>query len=177
MRLSNPTQKDRGSKPFISPQRVINPNKSVQNLYIISRSPSHALCDAPGGRSVNTRESARKLLFEDHEPLKTEENSVSNQIISPSGQKKQIVILKKFLSKSPENNIPVAAGDRHANFSNAMKFFEQFVAPLAKIKKKILLHEMITLKKIKTTQSNGILKRMLHVPSLNTYDLQVGSIN
>jgi hypothetical protein len=173
-RRPTPNQMDRNSKPFLSPQRVVSSNMSLQDLCLMSKTPSNSQQN-PAARPVNVRESARKIQFQN---LPSSENCVNNRnainaVVTPTNTKKQIVILKRFLSKSPESNIPPHGADKYSNFSNAIKFLDPYFVPSSKIKTKISLNEMITLKKIKTTQSNGVLKRMLHVPSLNTYDLQV----
>jgi len=171
-KVFNVNQIDRVAKPFLSPQRVISSNKSVQNLYFVSKQSSQTPSSRgeEPGRVLNTRESARRTQFENTPAMRSEEEggaSSGNGVVSST--KKQIVVLKKFLSKSPDSNVPVIK-NKHVNFSNALKFFDQFAA--GKVKTKISLNEMVTLKKVKSTQSNGVLKRMLHVPTMNVYDLQ-----
>ena len=156
----------------------MNPIMSAPNMQPINKiqssTPSNHAEAFP--RSAKTRESARRHQFENLPVLKTEEgsfnagNSNNNAIVSNT--KKQIVVFKKFLSKSPENKIPIME-NVNSNFSNAMKFFDQFTGLQAKTKTKVTLSEMITLKKIKSSQNGGITKRMLHVPTLNIYDIQV----
>lgn len=128
-------------------------------------------------RPSKTRESARRHQFENLPSLKPGDSSIEagmNNNGSVSNTKKQIVIFKKFLSKSPENKVIPVMETHNTNFSNAMKFFDQFASPLLpKMKMKVHLSEMITLKKIKSTQNGGVTKRMLHVPSMNIYDIQV----
>lgn len=167
---------DRNAKPFLSPQRVMNSNMSAPNMYSVNKIHSSNQADVLP-RPSKTRESARRHQFENLPSLKPGDSSIEagmNNNGSVSNTKKQIVIFKKFLSKSPENKVIPVMETHNTNFSNAMKFFDQFASPLLpKMKMKVHLSEMITLKKIKSTQNGGVTKRMLHVPSMNIYDIQV----
>ena len=179
-RQSTPNHRNRSSKSFLSPTRVVSPTHISSNVNLAQR-PSFNHIYGRSEKAIrpanNTRESARRIPTENLFGLKSEESYInasnnSGMQSSSSNSKKKIIIFKKFLSKSPENNIPVLDGITN-QLSSAMKLLNKLSSPMAKLKSKISLNEMITLRKVRTTQSNGIIKRMLHAPSLNIYDIQV----
>ena len=92
-----------------------------------------------------------------------------------------MIIFKKLRTKSPEyQNIvgtelypqgpPILA-----HFTPQSRQEDPNLKLFDKIEKtpQLQLNEFITLKKIRTTINNGVLKRMLHVPTFRIFDLLV----
>ena len=95
-----------------------------------------------------------------------------------------MIIFKKLKSKSPEcQNVTTTERSYYGPLILAhltpqipqnrkedldLKLFDK----IEKIPQ-LQLNEFITLKKIKTTINNGVLKRMLHVPTFRIFDLLV----
>ena len=172
--LASPSNHHRSSKSFLSPARMAtgvgqsstSGTPVVSNNRPISNLKSHRNENYP--YSSVARESVRKLPAELLPGLKGDDGGST----STTNGKKRVIVFKKFLSKSPESNVPVVDKDAQS-FGNAVKLLSQLSSHLPKMKAKISLNQMITLRKVKTTANNGILKRMLHAPSLTVYDLQV----
>ena len=175
------SNQNRGNqKSFISPARVLSPRHIANNINFGQRSSMNSIFSRPERvqRPAITRESARRIPTEDILSLKTEEsylggkNNISVNYPTSTSTKKKIIVFKKFLSKSPESKIPEMEEARHL-VTDAVKFLDNFISPKQSLKTKICLNEMITLKKVRETQSGGFIKRMLHAPSLNIYEIHV----
>lgn len=162
----------RSLKSFLSPQRngsnITTPQGASFTNQKLTNSPSkQAECFK---RPSITRDSVRPVQNENVQISGNKDKSNNDENCNNATVKKQIIIFKKFLSRSPEDKIPIL---QQTNFTNAMKLLERLPAPMIKGKTKISLNEMITLRKVSSTQSGGMIKRMLHVPSLNIFDVQV----
>jgi len=182
----NQNQKGRrASKSFLSPANILNSQASCQNLNVGQRVNTGCgyVQQENWNRPTNTRESGRRSTFENPAALRLEENSIGEghgsraSNCSSSNAKKRVIVFRKLCSRSPEHKIPPTKENININIGNAMKILEQFAVPLIKPKEKLSLSDMITLSKIRTIQDSGIVKRMLHAPSLMIYDLQVKKVN
>lgn len=195
--LPSPNHRDRSSKSFLSPVRMmmspalnLMSNNGSVNVVVnrLSGNIKHISSRNENQPHPVTRESSRRAALHSANSIREDESSINvygnNAGGANSGNdagcttttnKKRIIVFKRFLSKSPDNKMPVTVEDSNKNtgFDSAAKLFEQLSLPVTKAKSKITLSEMITLRKVQTTQNSGILKRMLHAPSLNIYDIQV----
>ncbi len=81
-------------------------------------------------------------------------------------QIRKLFVLKKIISKSksPESLDPPKNNEVQVKPLNIK---DPLPTPT------LQLNELITLKKIKTSITNGVVKRMLHAPSFRIYDIQV----
>ena len=125
--------------------------------------------------SSRTRETARRIHLKNQPVWKADDhsaNSASNNSHSTdSNSKKHIAIFKKMITKFSVSSIP-AIENIPQRAVKAIHLFEQIKNQSPKSKPRISLSDMITLKKVQT-QDQGITKRMLHVPTLSVYDVQV----
>lgn len=71
-----------------------------------------------------------------------------------------------MISKSPDTKFEMNSNGNGGGAPNVKVINKESIRNLM-----MSLSELITLKKIKTTQRNGILKRMLHAPSFKIYDI------
>lgn len=78
---------------------------------------------------------------------------------------KKLIVFKKMLSQQQSEAKP-------ANLSHENIKDYKVVSKESVVSSVLQLNELITLKKIQTTESNGILKRMVHGPSLKLFDIQ-----
>lgn len=138
-------------------------------------------------RPTQTRDSVRKTPARVRPVWKAEEsvsvnstNPVGSQSHSVERNTRHIAIFKKLMSKFSDGKIRTEESERrHSSVDrrssiNAMSFLDQFANKSPRAKPRISLNEMITLKKIQTP-GQGATKRMLHVPTLNIYDVQVSA--
>lgn len=162
---ANPT---RSHRSYLSPVRVLNSGRGDLPNYQASE-PSFV------------RKPTMPVTF-----IKAEESSPANNI-------KRVIVFRKLLSKSPESrdvqNRSAEGVNRVLQFGKLRKEDSLDLGirkaeslqsnvnggniRIVQQKTKICLNEMVTLKKIRTTTGNGIIKRMLHAPSMNIYDIQV----
>lgn len=84
------------------------------------------------------------------------------------GKVKKVVILRKVQSRSPEG--PYVG----RNLSEMLKSPPLLRGLGDKAKRhRISLNEMITIKKMRSTENNGVIKKVLHAPTMSIFDLQV----
>ena len=180
VRQASPIKQSRNLRSFISPARVLSPRPIGNNINLGQRASMNEIFSRPekSRRPAMTRESVRRTPTEDVYHSRNEEsylNSRSNASVINSvniSTKKKIIVFKKLLSKSPERKVPVIDVSKHL-ITDATKFLNNFSTPKQPTKTKVCLNEMITLKKVRETKSNGIIKRMFHAPSLNIYEVHV----
>ena len=191
----SPSRRDRLPKSFLSPARIVSPRTVANNINLSHRESINSVFGRVK-RPAFIRESARQIPTEpdpireqsedSYLRLKRDEScttpknnedflnrisSVSN--LNNNGSKKKIIVFKKFLSKSPESRLPQTEETKKL-VADAVRFLDN-AAALQKpvLKTKISLNEMLTLRKVRTTESGGTIKRMLHVPTLSIYDIHV----
>jgi len=75
--------------------------------------------------------------------------------------------MKKIMSKSKSPESEMEAAKKNQAQLKPFDLKESFPTPT------LQLNELITIKKTKTTTTNGVVKRMLHSPSFRLYDIQV----
>lgn len=144
------TNQDRNFRPFISPVRVLNGrDANQQHQQASSRDPP--FCRKPTVPSADLENV----------------NSV-----------KRVIVFRKFLSKSPDAR-RIVENKHQAQMAKPLRIRDEFKnlhnreVVQQQQKAKISLNEMVTLKKIRTTSSNGVVKRMLHALTMHIYDVQV----
>jgi len=102
-------------------------------------------------------------------PVADSNISVRNDISKEDDMKRQIkkmIIFKKKASNTSESKFFISNNDELK-----LKMMERLSAPnMAPV---LQLNELITVKKIKNTAHNGVIKRMLHVPSFRLFDIMV----
>ena len=97
-----------------------------------------------------------------------EQRSSSNVPSRPDTAKKtdKSFIIKKLFARLPEPEFfDLSNDDMKSKLQKNRILSSSLRAPQ--------LNELITLKKIKTTSNNGILKRAFHTPSFKIFDVQV----
>jgi len=81
-------------------------------------------------------------------------------------QLKKMIVFKKKASNTSESKFFYSNNDELK-----LKLMERISAP--NMTPVLQLNELITVKKVKSTDQNGVIKRMLHVPSFRLFDIMV----
>ena len=94
------------------------------------------------------------------------EKKLNSRSKEPEDQLKKVVIYKKLTSNMHK-------GKAFNNEEGGSKMFMEKNNMMNITSPPLQLNELITLKKIRVTSNNGIIKRMLHTPTLKMIDIQV----
>ncbi len=136
----------------MSPARMSNIKTEESYLH----SPSH------NHRRVNLKPNA------DLNPM-LEYSSIGHDQHKDDDMKKQVkklMIFKKKASNTSESKF------FNPNDAMRIKFLDKLPVP-KQVTMVLQLNELITVRKIRNTKKNGIIKRMLHVPSFKLFDVIV----
>ena len=82
------------------------------------------------------------------------------------GELKHHIAFQKIICKIPKSS-------RFATKYEELRMKKVTKASHPPLSISLQLHELVTIKKLKETSNNGILKRMLHVPTFRMIDIQV----
>lgn len=148
-----------GKNPLVTPDAGLM-NKQAVNQFPPSnksQSPRQSFSVAGIPVSVPSDKNGQPLAAVPNLQDKVEKNldELGKQI-------KKLIIFKKVGSKSPES--------KFFNEPDDVKI--KVVSKEALNTQVLQLNELITLRKIKTTQSQGTIKRMVHAPTLRVFDIE-----
>lgn len=111
-----------------------------------------------------------KFVLEDHieteDPVGTPSNAGGDDL---GDQLKQLFVFNKMLQKGPKSKFFAHLEEA----KNQDLLINKRNSITNTPKPPLQLNELITLKKIRVTKNSGVIKRMLHVPTLKMIDLQV----
>jgi hypothetical protein len=148
-----------GKNPLVTPDAGLMNKHSINQFQPSNKSQSPRQSFSVAGLPVSV---ASDKNIQNVNPVPNLQEKVEKNLDELGKQIKKLIIFKKVSSKSPES-----------------KFFSEKEEVKVKVVNKeslntqvLQLNELITLRKVKTTHSQGTIKRMVHAPTLRIFDIE-----